>query len=322
MTRSAPGCRHTFACIFSPSFMPQPTDLAARRALLARTLGAAGVLCAGLQPPALALRPRADSPDVAIDPLLVDTGLAGRWGAAMRRDLGWAARWQAATSRQVLDRLESGEVEVGLFLSHPRAAFLEKEGLIHDRRQLARTEVWLIGPADDPAGIRSEKDPARAIAQVLAARAAGVVGWQVGLPGDPAETVGPDSPLAQLAARLLALPTGAGPAGALGSKSSASAMGAPTYRLVTQAAWLRQGPAVQAGGGVSSTREPGRPSTRGQAGGTRVWFQGHPAMVLHAEVARSFRGRHPGGRLLVDWLDRPLARGTLRGAAGWQVVKG
>ena len=56
--------------------------------------------------------------------------------------------------------------------------------------------------------------------------------------------------------------------------------------------------------------------------GTRVWFQGHPALVLHAEVARSFRGKHPGGKLLVDWLDRPLARGTLRGVAGWQNAKG
>lgn len=230
--------------------MSETTDFAVRRALLTRTLGASGILCAGLSSPALALRPRADSPDVAIDPLLVGTGAgpAGRWGAAMRRDLGWAAQWQAAGSRQVLDQLESGDVEVGLFLSHPRAAHLEKEGLIHDRRQLARTEVWLLGPADDPAGIRTEQDPARAIAQVLAARAAGVVNWQLGLPGEPAEQQGPDSPLAQLAAQLAAQ-TGSGagnPALAAGSggkaahMTAATAAGAPTYRLVTQAAWLRR----------------------------------------------------------------------------------
>jgi hypothetical protein len=276
--------------------MPDQIDFAVvRRALLTRTLGATGLLCAGLSAPALALHPRADSPDVAIDPLLVDSGLAGRWGAAMRRDLGWAAQWQQAASRQVLDRLESGDVEVGLFLSHPRAAHLEKEGLIHDRRRLARTEVWLVGPADDPAGIRAETDPARAIAQVLAARAAGVVNWQVGLPSEPAEQQGPDSPLAQLAAQLVTQPG-----------RPATVAGAPTYRLVTQAAWLRQG-----GGAKASA-----------TGGLRVWFQGHPALALHAEVARSFRAKHPGGRLLVDWLDRPLARSALRGAAGWRSVKG
>lgn len=310
--------------------MSETTDFAVRRALLTRTLGASGILCAGLSSPALALRPRADSPDVAIDPLLVDSGLAGRWGAAMRRDLGWAAQWQAAGSRQVLDQLESGDVEVGLFLSHPRAAHLEKEGLIHDRRRLARTEVWLIGPADDPAGIRTEQDPARAIAQVLAARAAGVVNWQLGLPGEPAEQQGSDSPLAQLAAQLAAQ-TGSGagnPALAAGSggkaahMTAATAAGAPTYRLVTQAAWLRQSAAAQASTAGAAARDKSVKAAKGQASGTRIWFQGHPALVLHAEVARSFRAKHPGGRLLVDWLDRPLARSTLRGAAGWQNAKG
>lgn len=279
--------------------MPETTEFTVRRALLMRTLGASGTLFAGLSTPALALRPRAESPEVAVDPLLADTGLTARWGAAMRRDLGWAAQWHTSPSRQVLDRLESGEAEVGLFLSHPRAVHLEKEGLIHDRRKLARTEVWLVGPADDPAGIRSEKDPARAIAQVLAAQAAGVASWQTGLPGEPSAQQGANSPLAHLAAQLLAQPAAGQPTPAgLGNKPPNPT--APAYRLVTQAAWLRQG----------------------QARGTRVWFQGHPALVLHAEVARSFRGKHPGGRLLVDWLDRPLARGTLRGVAGWQNAKG
>ena len=264
--------------------MHEPPASAARRALL----GALGVACAGLGSPAQAVRPRADSPETAIDPLLVDTGLAGRWGAAMRRDLGWAARWQAAPSRQVLDRLESGEAEVGLFLSHPRADHLAREGLIHDRRKLARTEVWLMGPANDPAGIRAEKDPARALAQVLAAQAAGVAALQTGRPDEPQ---GGDSPLASLVMQLTGQTNLTPPASAR----------APVYRLLTQAAWLREG--------------PGSP-------GTRTWFQGHPDLALHAEVARSFRGKHPGGRLLVDWLDRPTARQAVRGAAGWQNTKG
>lgn len=304
--------------------MPEPTAFAVRRALLARTLGATGLLCAGLPSTAQALRPRADSPDVAIDPLLVDTGLAGRWGVAMRHDLGWAARWQAAASRLVLDRLESGDTEVGLFLSHPRASHLEKEGLIHDRRRLARTEVWLVGPADDPAGIRTEKDPARAIAQVLAARAAGVANWQFGLPGEPGAQQDLDSPLAQLAARLLAQPIAGQPlpSGRVGKPAHAAAVAdTPTYRLVTQAAWLRQGPAALARA-RDTAQDRGVKGKAGPASGTRIWFQGHPDLALHAEVARSFRGKHPGGRLLVDWLDRPLARNALRGAAGWQNAKG
>lgn len=300
--------------------MPEKTDFAARRALLAHALGAAGALGAVLPSTAQALRPRADSPDVAIDPLLMDTGLAGRWGAAMRRDLGWAAQWQAAASRQVLDRLESGDVEVGLFLSLPRAAHLEKEGLIHDRRKLARTEVWLVGPADDPAGIRTEKDPARAIAQVLAARAAGVVNWQTGVPGEPPEQQGPDGPLGQLTAQLLSQPASQ-PLSARPASPPAPIAGAATYRLVTQAAWLRLSAAAQVSATSASSDKPVK-APKGLQGACRIWFQGHPTLVLHAEVARSFRAKHPGGRLLVDWLDRPLARGTLRGVAGWQNAKG
>jgi len=274
--------------------MPDLPALADRRALLSH-LAAVGTVAAtmGLVSPALALRPRADSPDVAIDPLLVDTGLAARWGAAMRRDLGWAAQWRPLGSRQVLDQLESGDAEVGMFLSHPRAAFLEKEGLIHDRRPLARTEVWLAGPADDPAGIRTEKDPARAIAQVLAAQAAGVASWQTDTPGEA------DGPLAHLAAKLMGASLAAGSVAKPGARP-AGAPALPTYRLVTQASWLRQG---------APTKGPGA---------QRVWFQGHPELVLHAEIARSFRARHPGGKLLVSWLERPLARSAVRGTPGWQ----
>lgn len=299
--------------------MSASTRLVVRRALLTRSWSAAGIFCASLGAPAWALKPRADSPTVAIDPLLVDTGLAARWGAAMRRDLGWAAQWEAAGSSQVLERLESGDVEAGIFLSHPRASQLEQDGLIHDRRRLARTEVWLVGPADDPAGIRTEKDPARAIAQVLAARAAGVANWELGLPGEAGGQQDPDSPLAQLVTQLAgqtasSLPRPSRPRS--GSPSGGVVAGIPTYRLVTQAAWLRQGAAARASASDAIQ------GTQGRAKGTRIWFQGHPALVLHAEVARSFRAKHPGGRLLVDWLDRPLARSALRGATGWQNAKG
>jgi len=110
-------------------------------------------------------------------------------------------------------------------------------------------------------------------------------------------------------------------AGGRPTSPAAPLAGAPTYRLVTQAAWLRHGPAMQARA-TGASRDQGGKAPKGQAGATRTWFQGHPALVLHAEVARSFRAKHPGGRLLVDWLERPLARNALRGAPGWLSVKG
>jgi hypothetical protein len=243
--------------------------------------GALGAMGISLSSPALAVRPRANSPQVAIDSLLVRSGVTRRWAAAMSRDLGWAAQWLNTPSREVLSRLESGESSVGIFLSHPRADHLVREGLIHDRQRLASTEVWLIGPAADPAGIRGEHDPARAIAQIKAAEAAGVASWQAG------ESRSPDDPLAQLAARLQGH-------GAI--QPSLTDHRLPGYRLITHAEWL---------------------FAEQRSKGSSVWLRGHPALVLHAEVARSFRGKHPGGSLLVEWLDSAMARGAWTGTAGW-----
>ena len=90
--------------------------------------------------------PRADSPEVGVDPALVASGLTTRWGQAMRRDLGWAARWTPLPSGALLRALAQGDIDMGLFLSHPQADRLAQEGLIHDRHVLARTDVLLLGP--------------------------------------------------------------------------------------------------------------------------------------------------------------------------------
>jgi hypothetical protein len=262
---------------------PHPlTPALLRRRLLALGLGGLGSLSPlaaawGRQPP-----PRASSPLVGVDPLLVDTGLTRRWQSAMHRDLGWAAQWSPMPSGQVLEELEQGTVDAGLFFSSARADALDHDGLIYNRQTLARTEVILIGPREDVAGIRGETDPTRALTQVLAAAGAGAVSWDA-----PA----PDSALAALLTELTrgsamhALP----PAEARKPASDAH------YRLVTNAQWLAHRP----------------------AGTWRVWLQGQPRMQLAVQVACSFRAHHGGARLLVKWLQAPLAQrafDTPRGA--------
>lgn len=239
--------------------------------------------------------PRADSPEVGVDPALVASGLTVRWGQAMHRDLGWAARWTPLPSGVLLRALAQGEVDMGIFLSHPQAERLFQEGLIHDRHVLARTDVLLLGPTQDSAGIRSETAPANALRQVLAAHAAGAASWQA----PP-----PDS---ALAAWLLGMGVQAPPQA---SGAKARPAGEVPYRLSTRAEWQ----AEQA--------QRGR-----QVANARIWLQGGTAgtadMRLACEVARPFRTRHPGGRMLSQWLQGPLGQQAVRACApAWQAPQG
>ena len=275
------GCRTTSP----PSPMSAPhriaLDACTRRQWLV-ALAALSASAAGLdsQAEARPVPPRADSPKVGVDPILVRSGLTDRWRAAMGRDLGWQAIWEPMDSAEVLRQLESGELPAGIFLSSARADDLDHQGLIHSRQTLGRTPVLLMGPNDDLAGIRSERDVGRALSQVLLAAQAGAVQWTPPHQG---------TPLASLLTRLTQgqATTVAG----LRHNPNATAKG-PAYELVPLA--LR------------------RPQDR-----RKVWLQGDPRMVLEAQVACSFRNRHPGGKLLVNWLGWPVGQSAFKQSPGW-----
>lgn len=231
-------------------------------------------------------RPLAQPPKVAADPSVIDTGLAGRWQAAMSRDLGWSATFEPLASSQILDQLERGEVDVGLFLSHPRADHLDKQGLIYERHSIARTEVLLVGPAPDPAGIRSETDAGRALTQVIAAAGAGQANWLAPAAG---------SPLAALADTLT---------NGLASKGLTAAaprpVAGPAYQLLTRLELSR----------------------KGLPAGTKVWPLKDTRLALDLQTALSFRSRHSAGKLLVTWLQWPIAQGIVgKSQPVWQRIK-
>ena len=233
---------------------------------------------------------RADSPRIGADPLLISTGLTGRWQSAMRRDLGWTARFEAMGTRQVLNALEQGGIDAGMFLSHPRADALVQQGLIFDRTTVARTDVLLLGPAEDVAGIRGQTDAGRALLQVLAACRAGAASWH------PLEA---DSALEALAHQL-----SGGQLRALLSMAASVQTGArlPSYRLMTRAQWQASPP---------------------QGESRKIWMAGGPKMVLEAQIACAFHSRHPGAKLLVNWLQWPLAQSAVKASRpGWQSPKG
>lgn len=264
--------------------------LLARRPFLQFSLGSA--LCAAsCLTDALArerMPARAESPNVGVDPLLIASGLTARWQASMKQDLGWAARWTAMDTADILTRLEQGEIDAGLFLSHPRADALDKQGLIYNRKSIAHTDVLLLGPQEDLAGIRSENDPGRALTQILAAASAGAARWQQPPAG---------SPLAAIADQLTQGLASKG----LTASSKLTTGHAPAYRLMSRAQWLKTPPRNEK---------------------LKIWMADKPALVLQAQIACSYRSRHAGAKLLVSWLQWPLAQSAIKASRpAWHPIK-
>jgi hypothetical protein len=263
--------------------------LLARRPFLQLSLGSA--LAASTWPSVSAREPlaaRGESPNVGVDPVLMASGLTARWQAAMKKDLGWSARWSPMDTGDILTQLDQGLINAGLFLSHPRADELDKQGLIYNRRTVASTDVLLLGPQVDLAGIRNETDPGRALSQVLAAASAGAARWQRASAG---------SALAALADQLThGLATKGMPA-----SSKLPTGTAPAYRLMTRAQWLASPPRDEK---------------------LRVWMSDKPGMTLQAHIACSFRARHDSAKLLVSWLQWSLAQNAVKAMQpAWRPIK-
>lgn len=234
-------------------------------------------------------RPMAEGPRVSADPSVIDSGLSARWHAAMAKDLGWSTPFAPVESGVILDQLDQGLTDVGLFLSHPKADSLDKQGLIYERHVLAQTDVLLLGPPSDPAGIHGEKDAGRALTQILAASGAGRAAWQAPVAG---------SALAGLADTL----TNGLASKGLSASGAGKATQGPAYQLVTRVGQAKAGKS---------------------AAGTKVWPIDDPRLSLNLEAALSFRSRHSAGKLLVTWLQWPLAQSIVgKSGPAWRRVKG
>ena len=255
-----------------------------RRTWMSWVAGAAALPVSCWAQPSAALQ-------LGVDALIQDSGLAGRWKAAMARDTGLTAQWTQTPSVQLLQQLEAGTLQAGLFLSHPLADRLEQQGLIHDRHSLARTPIFLVGPSNDPAGLRSERDVVHALHQILAAQAAGICQWIA--PAKNTALAGlSDTLMSTLGAQKLTSKT-----------PRASTAPLPQYQLMTQSDW-------------QSLPRPVRAPLK-------TWVSNDVRLSLTCQVARSFRTQHPAGKLLVQWLQSPLARRAVTGPGSiWQAVKG
>lgn len=247
---------------------------------------------------------------LGVEDALALSGLAARWQAAARKDLGLALDLRPGPGQDLLRLLEAGELDAAITSVPQQEAALERQGLIHDRRAVAASRALLVGPPKDPAGIKGLAAAAEALVKIAQEGALSQWAVQTGQPGATGYVAhGEASGLQALEARLWQ-PLGAraqgpwrrtappGPAETLRLAGQWPVGGA--YTLVEQAVWARAG------------KLP-----------LKVWIDADPQLATVYSVARSFRVNHPAGKLLVAWLAGPMGRRVVAAAGGgWRLPPG
>lgn len=269
--------------------MPPP-DFNASATLLPTRVGRREMLASlllGAVPLSWAQQPVSRRLTVGIEAALHLSGLGARLGQALARDTGLAIDWRPGPGGLLLAQLERGELDAAIACQPELEEALQRQGLVHDRRPVARGELLLVGPAPrpatrqraaagDPAGIAGLKDAAEALRRIAAAGQRDEAAFVT--PREPSGERAIEQMLWKAAGPQPLGPwlrtAGTGPAAVL---SLAKETGA--YALVERGVWLAQG-----GGALASL------------------VVGDPRLVAHYHVMRSFRVQHPGGKLMVNWL--------------------
>jgi tungstate transport system substrate-binding protein len=259
--------------------------------LLPLTLAPPGATARALQ-----RRSLADPMRLGVDSALQDSGLAHALQQGFARDTGIALRLVPGPALPLLEALDRGELDAALANAPLAEARLDKEGLVHDRRAIARGDFVLVGPkpanpAHDPlADVRH--DDAVAALRALQAAPAGTVGFLSAADGSGGHVV--EQALwreAQIA------PAGAWYIAAAPSRGLlAQARERSAWALVERAVWLAQG---------------GPPLVMRIEGDSRLTEQVH--------VMRAFRTNHPAGKLFVDWIAGPKGRRVVAAQRGYRL---
>lgn len=198
---------------------------------------------------------------------------------------GLAAQLEVAPSAAVLESIDRGELDAALTLAPELELQLLKEGLLHDRRALARVDLLLVGPTEGGARGRDAVEALRRIAGN---------GWRF---------VGrSDGSGLHLAEQALWRAAGIEPKPPWYMPADASPLAqARAYRahvLIERAAWSAAAARDKFGVVVDA-------DTRLQA-------------PLH--VGRSFRASHSAGKLFVTWVAGPQARKLLARQPGVRLL--
>ena len=243
-----------------------------RRDALIRSAAAA----AALVWPALARsaqrRSLADPMRLAADDALVDSGLAGQLQRAFGRDTGVAVKLLRGPASSVLQALEQGEHDAALCNAPEAETRLDQQGLVHDRRAVARTDFMLVGPQSLAKALAAGGDVVLALTRLAQAQAPFL-----------SRQDGSGTHLAELALwRTAKLATA--PAWYLAAR--------PDEPLLAQAKQRN----------ACTLIERGVWSALGGAAGYVDLAPADTRLAVDVHVMRSFRVNHPGAKLFVQWV--------------------
>ena len=248
-----------------------------RRALvLAGVAGASGMPLAQAQQRQSLVNPLR----LGVDTALFESGLASALQRAFGRDTGIAVQVIAGPALPLLDALERGELDAALSNAPEAETRLAQQGLVHDRRAVARAGLVLVGPGPkgklpDPAGVAGGREVAQALQRISAAASAlGTLRFLSAGHGSGthaaeqalwrAARIAPESPWYTTAEK-----------GSLVAQARAR----DAYALVERGCWAAQGGAPLA-----------------------VLVAGDPLLDMPVHVMRSFRVNHPAGKIFVAWI--------------------
>ncbi len=128
---------------------------------------------AGLALLSLASAGRAEAPALrlAAAPVLQDSGLLGALLPAFTRSQGLAVRVLPARADQAVELALRGEADV-LLTDAPESAELVEAGQVFARRLVLRSDLVIVGPFADPAGVRGAARATVAFVQIANERSA------------------------------------------------------------------------------------------------------------------------------------------------------
>ena len=244
-----------------------------RHALIRLCASVAALACPSLGQ-AVQRQSLSDPMRLAVDDALADSGLAASMQRSFGRDTGLVVQLLRGPAASVLEALERGEHDAALSNVPSIETGLEKQGLVHDRHLVVRSDFVLVGPSVLAKPLAAGKDIALAMSRLAQA--------QVPFMSRPD---GSGTHHAELAAWRAAQLAPAGPwylQAEAGAPVLSQARDQKACTLVERGVWAAQG------GGK----------------GYGVLAQGDPRLLVDVHVMRTFRAQrqHPTGKLFVAWI--------------------
>lgn len=269
-----------------------------RRALLQ---SAGGLAAWPMQLPAQQRRSLSDPLRLGVDPALMQSGLGPALQRGFGRDTGVAVQLVASASLPLLEALDRGELDAALANAPEAEAKFEAQGLVHDRREVARGEFVLVGPAGpgrspDPAGLAGAASVTEALVR-LAEAARAQPGTLVFLSaGDGSGTHLAEQALWRQA--RIAPETPWYRAASPGTGFAAQVAASRACALVERGAWTAAG--------AARSFVLLRPAATDRAG------------VEPVHVMRAFRVSHPAAKIFIGWIAGPPGRRIVAAQPGYR----